>query len=104
VSEEARRIYIGRGLRGETLEEATDDADEQIELSVDLPALQVELEQAMLNFDLLPRHVWLPLTSSVAGDPVLVWDGTDGLVPTLVPVPHLAAEDKTVKTDEGVEL
>lgn len=31
-------------------------------------------------------YAWMPLTSVVAGDPVLVWDGDDNLVPTLTPV------------------
>lgn len=31
------------------------------------------------------RAVWLPLTSVVSGDPVLVWDDDDGLIPTEVP-------------------
>ncbi len=30
--------------------------------------------------------VWMPLTSVVAGDPVLVWDGDDSLIPTLIPI------------------
>lgn len=29
---------------------------------------------------------WMPLTSVVAGDPVLVWDGDDSLIPTLIPI------------------
>lgn len=31
-------------------------------------------------------HVWMPLTSVLAGEPVLVWDGDDSLIPTLVPL------------------
>lgn len=30
--------------------------------------------------------VWMPLTTVVAGEPVLVWDGDDSLIPTLVPL------------------
>jgi hypothetical protein len=30
--------------------------------------------------------VWMPLTTVVAGDPVLVWDGDDSLIPTLIPL------------------
>lgn len=28
---------------------------------------------------------WMPLTTVVSGDPVLVWDGDDSLIPTLIP-------------------
>lgn len=28
---------------------------------------------------------WMPLTTVVDGEPVLVWDGDNGLIPTLVP-------------------
>lgn len=31
-------------------------------------------------------HVWMPLTTVVGGEPVLVWDGDDSLIPDLVPV------------------
>lgn len=31
-------------------------------------------------------YAWMPLTSVVAGDPVLVWDGDDSLIPTLTPI------------------
>lgn len=31
-------------------------------------------------------HVWMPLTSVVGGEPVLVWDGDDSLIPTYVPL------------------
>jgi hypothetical protein len=31
-------------------------------------------------------HAWMPLTSVVSGDPVLVWDGDDNLIPTLTPL------------------
>lgn len=30
--------------------------------------------------------VWMPLTTVVAGDPELVWDGDDSLIPTLTPL------------------
>jgi hypothetical protein len=30
--------------------------------------------------------VWMPLTTVVAGEPELVWDDDDSLIPTLVPV------------------
>lgn len=30
--------------------------------------------------------VWMPLTTVVGGDPVLVWDGDDSLIPTLIPL------------------
>ena len=30
--------------------------------------------------------VWMPLTTVVAGDPELVWDGSDSLIPTLTPI------------------
>ena len=105
MSDIATRIFVGRGLRGEPVEEETDEAAQLVELSVELlPALQVELEQAMLNFDTLPRHVWLPLTTTVAGEPELVWESGDGLVPTQVPIPHLGVEDKTVKESEEAEV
>lgn len=29
--------------------------------------------------------VWMPLTTVVDGEPVLVWDGDNGLIPTLIP-------------------
>jgi hypothetical protein len=29
---------------------------------------------------------WMPLTTVVAGEPVLVWDGSDSLIPTLTPI------------------
>ena len=28
---------------------------------------------------------WMPLTTVMDGEPVLVWDGDNGLIPTLVP-------------------
>jgi hypothetical protein len=31
-------------------------------------------------------HAWMPLTTVVAGEPELVWDGDDSLIPTLVEV------------------
>lgn len=31
-------------------------------------------------------HIWMPLTSVVGGEPVLVWDGDDNLIPTLTPI------------------
>jgi len=31
-------------------------------------------------------YAWMPLTTVVAGEPVLVWDGDDNLIPTLTPV------------------
>jgi len=34
----------------------------------------------------LDAHVWMPLTSVVGGEPVLVWDDDDSLIPTLVPL------------------
>ena len=34
----------------------------------------------------LDTAVWMPLTSVVAGEPVLVWDADDSLVPTLIPL------------------
>ena len=104
MSEEiSARLYISRGLRAEILEEATDDLDAKLELSVDLAAIQVELEQVMLNFDTLPRHCWMPVTTTVGGMPELVYDADDGLIPSLVPIAHLAEEDETVKAEEGVE-
>jgi hypothetical protein len=30
--------------------------------------------------------VWMPLTTVVGGDPELVWDGDDSLIPTLTPI------------------
>ncbi len=30
--------------------------------------------------------VWMPLTTVVGGEPVLVWDGSDQLIPTLTPI------------------
>jgi hypothetical protein len=102
VTEAVTRIFVGRGLRGEPVEEATDEAAQLVELSVNLAALQVELEQAMLDFDLLPRRCWMPLSTTVGGIPELVFDDSDGLIPSLVPIAHLAAEDKTVKTEEEV--
>lgn len=34
----------------------------------------------------LDAHVWMALTSVVDGEPVLVWDDDDSLIPTLVPL------------------
>jgi hypothetical protein len=31
-------------------------------------------------------QVWMPLTTVFAGEPVLVWDGDDNLIPTLTPL------------------
>lgn len=31
-------------------------------------------------------YAWMPLTTVVGGEPVLVWDGDDNLIPTLTPV------------------
>ena len=67
--QEVVRLFPGRGINGEIVEEATATAAARLELHIDLPALQVELEQAMLNFDTLPRHCWQPLTTVVAGNP-----------------------------------
>lgn len=75
------RVYAGRGLRGEPLQE------DQIELSVNLPDLGTELDEAMLLYEARQRHVWLPLTTVIAGVPELVWDDDNGLIPTHLPVP-----------------
>jgi hypothetical protein len=74
------RLVVGRGLRGEPYEDA------RVELSVDLSDLGAELDEAMLPFEGRRSHVWLPLTSTLAGAPVLVWEADDGLIPTHVPV------------------
>ena len=94
---EVYRLYIGRGLRAEPFGED----DEKLEVSVNLPDLGGDLVETMRTFELEPGRVWLPLTTTVGGVPELVWETDDGLVPTHVPVPHLGAEDATVKTDEG---
>lgn len=75
------QLYLGRGLRGEELD------DDVLEVSVDLPDLGVELDQAMLRYQARPYRVWLPLTTVVAGEPQLVWDDDNSLIPTQVPVP-----------------
>ena len=51
TAQEIVRLFLGRGIRGEIVEEATGTVAARMELHIDLPALQVELEQAMLNFD-----------------------------------------------------
>jgi hypothetical protein len=76
------RLYVGRGLRTNPFGET----DEKLELSVNLPDLGVELDQALEPFQAARQRVWLPLTSVVSGVPVLVWDDNDGLVPTHVPI------------------
>ena len=76
------RLYVGRGLQAEPFGED----DEKLELSVDLDALGQELDSALAAFQAARGRVWLPLTSTVGGDPVLVWDDDDGLIPTHVPV------------------
>ena len=86
------RLYVGRGLRAEPFGED----DEKLELSVNLLDLGPELDQAMLIYEAQPGYVWLPLTTTSAGVPELVWEDGDGLIPTAVPVPHLGAEDATV--------
>ena len=79
---EISRLYLGRGIKAEPQGEN----DEQLELSVDLDALGQELDTALAPFQAVRGYVWLPLTSVVAGAPVLVWEAHNSLVPTHVPV------------------
>ena len=92
------RLYVGRGLRTDPVGED----DDKLELSVNLLDLGPELNQAMLVYEAMPGHVWLPLTTTVGGVPEIVWETTDGLIPTQVPVPHLGLEDATVSDETGL--
>lgn len=89
VSARFPTLYTGRGLRGEPLDDGV------VELSVNLTDLVGELDEVMLRYAAAPARAWLPLTTTVAGVPELVWETDDQLVPTHVPVPTLAAEDRS---------
>lgn len=47
-------------------------------------AVEVEITAGSSPAD--DTQVWMPLTTVDGGEPVLVWDGDDSLIPTLVPV------------------
>ena len=75
-------LFIGRGLRAAPEGTFLDET----EISVDLRDLGPELGQALLRFEVRPQRAWLPLTTVVSGEPELVWNEHDGLIPTHVPV------------------
>lgn len=89
-------LFLGRGLRGEPV----GDDGENLELSVNLTDLGTELVEAMLPYEARPAHVWLPLTTSTAAGPALVWGDDDGLIPTHVPVPPTGLPDRSAGPGE----
>jgi len=38
------------------------------------------------GFPVDDTSIWMPLTTIMDGEPVLVWDGDDSLIPTLLPI------------------
>jgi hypothetical protein len=92
VAEQLESIYellrVGRGLQGEPADDGV------VEIRLDLPSFGAELAPILLAYEILPQHVWMPLTTVVAGEPELVWDADDALVPTHAPIPSLAVENR----------
>ena len=75
----------------------TDDAHDASAISYDPSASGLTADDVQAAIDELaampgggasPTDVWawMPLTSIDGGDPVLVWDDDDSLIPTLVPL------------------